>query len=45
VSRANADLRNVADLEVELVTGDMRAFASRSSATARRQQVYHLAAL
>jgi dihydroflavonol-4-reductase len=43
--RANADLRNVADLKVELVTGDVRDFASLSSATAGCQQVYHLAAL
>jgi dihydroflavonol-4-reductase len=43
--RANADLRNTAGLEVELVTGDVRDSGSLSSAMVGCQQVYHLAAL
>jgi dihydroflavonol-4-reductase len=43
--RAEADLRNIADLEVELVTGDVREPASLSSAMVGCEQVYHVAAL
>jgi dihydroflavonol-4-reductase len=43
--RETADLRNIADLEVELVTGDVRDIASLSSAVEGCQQVYHVAAL
>jgi dihydroflavonol-4-reductase len=45
LARANADLRNVAGLDLELVTGDVRDPASLSSAMVGCQQVYHLAAL
>ena len=43
--RANADLRNAAGLEVELVKGDVREMESVRSAVAGCQQVYNLAAL
>ncbi len=43
--RAGADLRNIADLKVELVTGDVRDPASLSSAMVGCEQVYHVAAL
>lgn len=45
LARANADLRNVGDLDIELAAGDVRDPASLSSAVVGCQQVYHLAAL